>query len=329
LKEHEMRTGSTVCFSSHPHPFLIDEDYGEAPDGACREAWFTFTEILPGRAKSKLRWFQVCVDLDNWREQAHDRPGRSPQTAIWVREFLAEFPESRRAECRAEYDGAKRDAQKLAEYVIEPDVLATGRLFSYADVFSGSPSLSSGGRSFLHRFPYQGCEYLVEDMYCAHPACDCREVYLKFWENAPGDKPNVRSLKSCFLGRWTMGGGELEIHQASRRSADESQEILQAWWDVYDWCERMLRTRYKQVKALGRRSLARLKSDPPPTPVEKAPCALAAPSQPPDTTAREPLLADNGRDVLAQRTGRNDPCPCGSGKKFKRCCGARVVLNPR
>jgi uncharacterized protein len=22
--------------------------------------------------------------------------------------------------------------------------------------------------------------------------------------------------------------------------------------------------------------------------------------------------------------GRNDPCPCGSGKKFKKCCGARV-----
>jgi uncharacterized protein len=23
-----------------------------------------------------------------------------------------------------------------------------------------------------------------------------------------------------------------------------------------------------------------------------------------------------------QKTGRNDPCPCGSGKKFKHCCGA-------
>jgi SEC-C motif-containing protein len=21
------------------------------------------------------------------------------------------------------------------------------------------------------------------------------------------------------------------------------------------------------------------------------------------------------------RAGRNDPCPCGSGKKFKKCCG--------
>ena len=23
------------------------------------------------------------------------------------------------------------------------------------------------------------------------------------------------------------------------------------------------------------------------------------------------------------RVGRNDPCPCGSGKKFKRCCAGR------
>jgi len=25
----------------------------------------------------------------------------------------------------------------------------------------------------------------------------------------------------------------------------------------------------------------------------------------------------------APKTGRNDPCPCGSGKKFKKCCGAK------
>ncbi|MEE4238740.1 MAG: SEC-C metal-binding domain-containing protein, partial [Anderseniella sp.] len=24
---------------------------------------------------------------------------------------------------------------------------------------------------------------------------------------------------------------------------------------------------------------------------------------------------------FAAKTGRNEPCPCGSGKKFKRCCG--------
>lgn len=25
------------------------------------------------------------------------------------------------------------------------------------------------------------------------------------------------------------------------------------------------------------------------------------------------------------RAGRNDPCPCGSGKKFKRCCIGKIV----
>ena len=24
------------------------------------------------------------------------------------------------------------------------------------------------------------------------------------------------------------------------------------------------------------------------------------------------------------KVGRNDPCPCGSGKKYKKCCGANT-----
>ena len=26
-----------------------------------------------------------------------------------------------------------------------------------------------------------------------------------------------------------------------------------------------------------------------------------------------------------RRIGRNDPCPCGSGVKFKKCCGKRLA----
>lgn len=28
------------------------------------------------------------------------------------------------------------------------------------------------------------------------------------------------------------------------------------------------------------------------------------------------------RKTAAEKVGRNDPCPCGSGKKYKKCCGA-------
>jgi len=25
---------------------------------------------------------------------------------------------------------------------------------------------------------------------------------------------------------------------------------------------------------------------------------------------------------IGRKIGRNEPCPCGSGKKYKKCCGA-------
>ena len=28
------------------------------------------------------------------------------------------------------------------------------------------------------------------------------------------------------------------------------------------------------------------------------------------------------RKAPEEKVGRNDPCPCGSGKKYKNCCGA-------
>ena len=31
--------------------------------------------------------------------------------------------------------------------------------------------------------------------------------------------------------------------------------------------------------------------------------------------------------VKAIKVGRNDPCPCGSGKKFKKCCGQNQVAD--
>jgi SEC-C motif-containing protein len=40
---------------------------------------------------------------------------------------------------------------------------------------------------------------------------------------------------------------------------------------------------------------------------------------------RSRFLKESGRwyyvDGTRPQLGRNDPCPCGSGKKFKKCCG--------
>jgi preprotein translocase subunit SecA len=64
-----------------------------------------------------------------------------------------------------------------------------------------------------------------------------------------------------------------------------------------------------------------------------------APDEPPKQTVRarkDPVVVGAGRtrsltqaggqpsDVDWSTVGRNDPCPCGSGKKFKKCHGATL-----
>lgn len=44
-----------------------------------------------------------------------------------------------------------------------------------------------------------------------------------------------------------------------------------------------------------------------------------------EAAARERVTATLRR--AGDKVGRNDPCPCGSGKKFKKCCGAGPTLH--
>jgi preprotein translocase subunit SecA len=61
------------------------------------------------------------------------------------------------------------------------------------------------------------------------------------------------------------------------------------------------------------------------------------PTERPVTARRDPLIVGGGRarstaDLAGgpsaavdwSSVGRNDPCPCGSGKKFKKCHGASL-----
>ena len=53
--------------------------------------------------------------------------------------------------------------------------------------------------------------------------------------------------------------------------------------------------------------------------------AVAAPGagqeNPQQTQTNRPATEAPKPFVAQKRVGRNDPCPCGSGKKYKNCCG--------
>jgi hypothetical protein len=43
--------------------------------------------------------------------------------------------------------------------------------------------------------------------------------------------------------------------------------------------------------------------------------------------ALEQVFGEKGKlvSIRQAKIGRNDPCPCGSGRKFKRCCEGRMI----
>jgi SWIM/SEC-C metal-binding protein len=45
------------------------------------------------------------------------------------------------------------------------------------------------------------------------------------------------------------------------------------------------------------------------------------PDTPEDITDLERLLNPQKPQISEKKVGRNDPCPCGSGIKYKKCCG--------
>ena len=57
-------------------------------------------------------------------------------------------------------------------------------------------------------------------------------------------------------------------------------------------------------------------------PARARPRPSAAPSQGSDIVSEAAAAVEKAKPVrVGPKVGRNDPCPCGSGKKYKHCCG--------
>jgi len=65
-----------------------------------------------------------------------------------------------------------------------------------------------------------------------------------------------------------------------------------------------------------------LREDARPTLARQAESARSGGGRRPDGRTVRPVTSGGATYVASERIGRNDPCHCGSGRKFKRCHGA-------
>ena len=202
----------------------------------------------------------------------------------------------------------KRIARRKSEYRLHPKDVQEGLLVSYVHVLDVERPLSAGGKAYTFDVTYQGRVFLVEDRYCPNPDCDCQEVLLEFYEAVSREYDNSEQDDKCricqhFLGKVTLDG-QLAVEERYKCSLDEANAVLLAWWKQHGHGLQNLVNRYHDVKKIGQRSL-------------DAPSSRSLP-------ARDVILDDPA--AVNARVGRNAACPCGSGKKYKKCCGRTVVL---
>ncbi|MFH0944646.1 MAG: SEC-C metal-binding domain-containing protein [Planctomycetota bacterium] len=161
--------------------------------------------------------------------------------------------------------------------------LESGDLMAWAEAFWGRPDI----------YLLRGMKYMLVDRYCIDPACECREVGVSFLRCEKPAGPN----EFVAQGKWKhVGLMQVEVPSCEvvvRDPTDASELTLNELWDAV--CRR-----YRDAGAHFARRYDRMK-----------------------TYGGEVLPREAVRTTITSspKVGRNEPCPCGSGKKFKRCCG--------
>jgi preprotein translocase subunit SecA len=123
------------------------------------------------------------------------------------------------------------------------------------------------------------------------------------------------------------------------RAYGQKDPLLEYKREGFETFREMLdRIEEETVELIFRAQVAPAPQEVPPTPGEQrayhppvpemAHAAQRAPGPPAPEVAPDPVQARAARAgrpqpvKTAKKVGRNDPCPCGSGKKYKKCCGA-------
>ncbi len=127
-------------------------------------------------------------------------------------------------------------------------------------------------------------KYYIYDQYCMNPGCNCDDVILIYRESKKND--------SKFAIRLSLKKKKYEILDINGISRKQADEIVKDSLEDSGEAMELLKKRYKEMKEAGRSVLKEEQ--------EK-----------------------NGSVIIMQEDTpkRNDPCPCGSGKKYKKCCG--------
>ncbi len=293
-----METGHVIRFAKQKNPFLVEAEPCPDLDCSCSTIKLTFSELVPPvSAPCERLTFTLRVCLTP----------RSLEVESLVHEFLARFPSERIQELADQFERTRASERRVKSLLLSG---SRDELVTFSSVVDERGGVREGSTDRAYFFMFEGREFVVEDHYCANPECDCKLVHLEFWERVYEVYPkrSIR-IRQQIMATFTLAGKLKEI-RFSEESSCTTEHLLRAWLrrcrDHFPECRR----RYEIIKAIGARSFPRVSK----------PQSIVV-SEKSSRPGKRTLPKDSQQAVR-----RNDPCPCGSGLKFKRCCARRTAV---
>jgi hypothetical protein len=156
--------------------------------------------------------------------------------------------------------------------------------------------------------------YGLIEFYCPDPACDCRRVIL----NVAEEQHPERFLAAISYG---FDRGDPEAGPFLDPLNEQSPYAFALFGLV---CELVLSDRaYLARLERHYRLMKQAAADPTHPAYQTLQESIASGPEALLESLRSVDIGRNLRSRSAPPVGRNTPCPCGSGKKYKKCCGRR------
>jgi len=265
--------------------------YCANPFCPCRTVTLDFFEANDKFDNMLLR---LVVNYDTWQAEGSEFFSQDLDCAEIADEFMSGLDDQFKDEILSHIEPKAKSEHALRERIDLPEFDAEGNsLVVYSEIYRIEPYENLV-------FEFDGKEYLVFDQYCPRPTCDCKEVVLVFYlvEEDSLKSEHVLAYRVEFeTGKKTVLGKEAGV---SNRLARDLYRGLTREFATERNAISFFENRYWQIKKWGATYFGAAGDE-----INETPETPGAPVK-----------------AAARKIGRNDPCPCGSGKKYKKCCGA-------
>jgi hypothetical protein len=187
-------------------------------------------------------------------------------------------------------EAKEKSKDDLERCIFDPDLCHEG-MIGYHELIPGdltdrSKPFFTAGTILIHN----AVRWWVADMYCASPECNCYDTLLVFHPVHDLDSTTQDAVCVDYKLRKSYSIREIDKGLITPSAA---HDLFKYWLDNKPvwFTDDEIKSRSRQMKRVMARTMQ----------------------------YRAAQRAREGR--YAKKAGRNDPCPCGSGKKFKVCCG--------